>query len=312
MTGTADYEPIPHGPTARPSIAVDLGGTHVRAALVADDGSLSRRIRRQTPRRDRDPGFLIDLMAEAAGELGAGELSGAVIGVPGVIDHRAERLLHAPNLPSTWLPQLTEDWLAQRIGTPVSLANDADLAAVGETYFGAGRDASDVVYVTISTGVGAGIVLNRRLVRGRFSGGEIGHTIIDRALAATGGDGTVEGLGSGTALSRACTERGIEATGAELADLVRSGHPAATEVWNNAVEAVGLGIVNLGWLVSPELIVVGGGVGMNEDLVVPVLERVFADHGPATARTAIRSAALGDDAGLVGAAAWWEAVGRRD
>jgi glucokinase len=294
----------------KPTIAVDLGGTHVRAAVVSVEGVVSDRVRRDTPSGDREPGFLIDLVGDVMGGLDANDVAGVVVGVPGVIDHRAEQLMHAPNLPRRWSQFINETWLGERTGTPVSLANDADLAAVGETWFGAGKEADDVVYVTVSTGVGAGIVLNRRLVRGQFSGGEIGHTIIDRSLARTGDDGTVEGLGSGTALGHFAASAGIEARGADLAALVRSGDALATQVWNSAIEAVGFGIVNLGWLVSPQLVVIGGGVGMNGDLVLPIVKKIYADHGPATSRIEICNAALGDDAALAGGAAWWEAVGR--
>jgi glucokinase len=294
------------------TVAVDLGGTHVRAALVASDGVVIDRIRRVTPAGDPVPEVIPAMVAEVARRRGDREAPRrAVVGMPGVIDHEAERLLHAPNLPPGWLAHLTEDWLAERIGLPVSLANDADLAAVGESSFGAGRGHRDVVFVTISTGVGAGLVVDDRLVRGAHSGGELGHTVIDRVAAAEGRPCTVEDLGSGTAIARMAAEAGLVERDAELADLVRAGHGPATGIWGSAMDAVGIGLANLAWIVSPDIVVVGGGVGMNGDLVLPVIRDRIRRYGPvALPEIEVANAALGDDAALAGAAAWWEAVGR--
>ncbi len=98
-------------------------------------------------------------------DLGGTNMRAAVIGVPGRIDHMAGALEHAPNLPSHWPGALHEALLTDHLGVPVSLANDADLATVGEACFGAGRGAADVVSITVSTGVGAGVLLGGRLVR---------------------------------------------------------------------------------------------------------------------------------------------------
>ncbi len=148
-----------------------------------------------------------------------------------MIDHELEVLIEAPNIPQMWIPSLTEQWFEQRCGYEVSFANDADLAAVGESSFGAGRDHRDVVYVTISTGIGAGIVVGGTLVRGRLSGGEIGHTVLDIAAAARNEPATVEELGSATAFNRSARLAGITEQGKELVDLVRSGHERATQVF---------------------------------------------------------------------------------
>ncbi|MEM7275799.1 MAG: ROK family protein [Actinomycetota bacterium] len=295
------------------TVAVDLGGTHVRAALVADDGSILTADRRPTPRNEPTPTVIPTMVKELLALVpdGIDAPGRAVIAVPGIIDHEGGRLLAAPNIPTTWPASLHEAWLADRTGLEVSLANDADLAAVGESTFGAGRDHRDVVYVTISTGVGAGVVVAGQLVRGRLSGGELGHTVIDRAAAATGGPCTVEDLGSGTAINRAAVEAGIESQGPELAELVRQQDPAATAVWTEAIEAVGIGIANMAWVVAPQVVVVGGGVGSNGDLVLPILRRQIDRHGPETGGSIeVVTAMLGDGAALSGAAAWWTAVGR--
>ncbi len=299
---------------SRHTAAIDLGGTHVRAAIVADDGTIVARARRRTPVDAPGPDLLPELVDEVRAEAGGVPVDGAVVGVPGIIDHEAEALVAAPNLPTGWVERLTGSLLGEAMGIPVSLANDADLAAVGEAAFGAGRTHRDVVYVTISTGVGAGIVVDRSLVRGTLSGGEIGHTVIDAEAARAGRPATVEALGAGPAIARAAAEAGLAERDSALADLVRSGNPIATEVWNRAIGAVAIGVVNLAWLISPQVVVIGGGVGNNSDIVLPVIKRIVDDLGPAVDPTAggigVVGAALGDDAALAGAAAWFRAIGR--
>ncbi len=303
--------------TAEPlTVAIDLGGTHIRSAAVAGDGTIVARHRQATPTTDAHPTVVPEMILRAVGEMRDSHsewaVDRAVVGLPGVVDHRGEQLKTAPNLPPQWVGFLNEDWIASQVGLPVSLANDADLAAVGEAKFGAGAEYHDVVYVTISTGVGAGVVVDGTLVRGRLSGGEIGHTVIDWSAAAAGGRATVEELGSGTALDRQASSAGLSERGAELANLVRGGDERATSVWNRALTAVGIGIANLAWLVAPQIVVVGGGVGRNFDLVEPVLRSQLEMHGPDTGGPInLAVAALGDDAALAGAAAWWSAVGRK-
>ncbi|MEL6980942.1 MAG: ROK family protein [Actinomycetota bacterium] len=315
-TSSSDQGAEDHG-RGRTTVAVDLGGTHVRAALVADDGTVIGRLRRSTPTDAPTPEVIVDLIAEVVNGQGASSDAPSptperlVVGVPGLVDHEDERLVHAPNLPPGWVDHLNHDWLSARTGLSVAMANDADLAAVGESSFGAGRDHRDVVYVTISTGVGAGLVVADRLVRGALSGGELGHTIIDHRAARAGEPGTVEELGSGTAMGRRAGDAGLEERGRALADLVRSGDPMATAIWNSAIEAVAIGLSNLAWIVAPGIVVIGGGVGMNGDLVLPIIRDGLGRFGPAEVPPIeVANAALGDDAALAGAARWWKAIGR--
>ncbi len=290
-----------------PSVVIDLGGTHLRAALVSAEGEILRRSQEGTPRNEAEPSTLLRLMESVADGT---RVQQASIGVPGVVDYDTQSLLTAPNLPQSWIRYLNANWLSKRSGLAISVANDADLAAVGEATFGAGKGCRDVVYVTISTGVGAGVVLNGKLLAGRFSGGEIGHSIVDRVMSSQGKDGTVEGLGSGSALSLAAGKVGLSSDGAELVELVRAGDPVASEVWDSVISAAAFGIVNLCWVVTPQLVVVGGGVGMNSDLVLPVVRQHIDDYGPSEVPVGVVKAALGDDAALIGGAAWWEAIGR--
>ncbi len=121
----------------------------------------------------------------------------AVVGLPGAVDYESGRLLWAPNLPERWPDLLSRDVLTAGLGLPVSIANDADMAAVGEAWFGAGVGVADMGYLTVSTGIGAGIVERGRLLHGVRSLGELGHTVIDWQAWADGSAGHPRGVGLG-------------------------------------------------------------------------------------------------------------------
>jgi glucokinase len=290
-----------------PVLAVDLGGTRMRAAAVDSGGAVADRREQPTPRDAECPDALAEL---AAGVVEAHAIRRAVIGVPGTVDYRAGRLEHAPNLPPHWPVTLTEEALAGRLGVTVTLANDADLAAVGEAYAGAGRGADDVVYLTVSTGVGAGVLLGRRLVRGRRSLAEVGHTVVDWRADRAGDPATLEELGSGTALERAAADAGLPADGRKVTELAAAGDGAARRVWDELTSVVAAGVANLAYLFAPERVVLGGGVGQAGELLLAPLREHLARRGPPERETPeLHAAALGDDAGLAGAAAWDEACG---
>ncbi|MGH2539407.1 MAG: ROK family protein [Actinomycetota bacterium] len=288
------------------SLAVDLGGTNTRVALVAPDGTITAHDVEPTARQDQHPDELIEHIRRVAE---GSTVHHAVVGVPGRVDHAGGRLEFAPNLPPTWAERLTEAWLTQETGLRVTLANDADLAAVGEHRFGAGRGVDDMVYVTISTGIGGGAIIGGRLLRGRRSMLEIGHTTIDRHDDGPGR--TLEGAASGTALGRSAELAGLDARGPAIVELVERGDAKAVSVWKDLAEAAAFGMANLAHLFSPQLIVVGGGLGLVGDLLYGPMRAAVATYGPRELPQPIRieSALLGDDAGLIGAAGWLAAIG---
>jgi len=295
-------------------LSVDLGGTNMRAAVVEPDGQVTLRVSEPTPHDAPCPAALELLMRSVRDRGGGrGTFGTIVIGVPGRVNYRAGHLEHAPNLPVGWAGELTEAKLAVHFDAPVFLANDADLAAVGESYFGAGRSFTDVVYITISTGIGAGVVFDGRLVRGTRSLAEIGHTVIALDRLAAGEPSTAELLGAGRALERYANAAGIAARGAELVELVRSGDAEARSAWDRTICASATAVVNLTHVFSPDVIVIGGGVGRNGALVIEPVAAMVERHGPRglDQPIVVLSATLGDDPGLVGAAAWPRAIGRR-
>lgn len=289
------------------TLAVDLGGSNMRVAAVRDDGSIVDRDGAPTPRDAPTITPFLDLVARMRKEH---DVDQAVIAVPGRVDHVEGRLLHAPNLPPSWRAEITRTLLEDALDLRVTLANDADVAAVGEAYFGAGRGHDDVLYVTVSTGVGSGTVIGGRVLLPHRSGGEIGHTVIDRHAALGGEPATVEGLGSGSALARLAADRGLDARGPELVALVQSGDAVARSVWEEGMQAVGFGVANLVHVLAPTVVVIGGGVGRNGDLVLAPVRVAIDRFGPKGPPPAVVSAELGDDSGLIGAAAWRRATPR--
>ncbi len=276
-------------PPKRPAIlAVDLGGTRMRVAVFGLDGVLRTKSVSPTP-PDR-PQALPEAMREAIAAGGA-EIGLAVVGVPGPVDYVRGEPLRLPNLPA-WEGRLSGRGLADALRLPVIFANDADLAAVGEHRFGAGIGTSDMLYVTASTGVGAGVIIDGRLLHGRRSLAEAGHMVIDRRSG-----GTMESLGSGTALARLAGE-----DAALVAQRVRAGDARAREHFLDVADALAIGILNLVYCFMPERVVIGGGLAQAGELLLAPVREYVARHGDSSVSGAdIVPAQGGDDVGLLGA-----------
>ena len=275
-------------------IAVDLGGTRMRVAVFDEDCSIVHRSVVATP--TANPGALPEAMRNAV-EAMEGNVAGAVAGVPGVVNYATDEPLRFPNLPG-WEGRVTARWLASETGIPVLMANDADLAALGEHRFGAGQGVSDMVYMTISTGIGAGVIIGGRLLHGGRSLAEAGHMIID-----PDGGMTVEYLGSGTALQRIA---GID--GAEVISRIRSGDEEALAAFNQVADSFGIAVANMVQCFMPERVVIGGGVSQAGDLLLSrVREQVARSRaGQYLSTSEIVIAQAGDDVGLLGAFALWQ------
>lgn len=291
--------------TARPVLAADIGGTQMRAALVDPGGAVLVRRNVPTPATADVPASLTDLIASVAAERGHGEASHAVVGLPGGVDYEAGRLLWAPHLPAQWPDLLSTEGLSAQLALPVSIANDADLAAVGEASFGAGAASPAVAYLTISTGIGAGVVHGGRVLRGARSLAEVGHSIIDWRAWHEGRQCTLEELGSGSGVARLAREAGLGTLGArEIQAAAVGGEPRAVEIWQRAIAACAAGVSNLVMSFSPSTVVIGGGLGRQEEFFGPLRELVLRRPGRHLDDLTIVRSALGDDAGLSGAAGW--------
>jgi glucokinase len=197
--------------------------------------------------------------------------------------------------------------LTSDLGMPTYVVNDADLAAVGEAKFGAGAESTDVAYLTISTGIGAGVVHAGRLVHGMRSLAEVGHTVIDWRAWQDGQPSTLEELASGSGLSRRGRDVGLgDVSARDVLAAAIAGDQRAKAIRDDAVAACAVGVINLVMCFYPGTVVVGGGLGLREDFFVPLRELVLRHHQ--YGELSIVPAALGDDAGLAGAACWMQAA----
>jgi glucokinase len=290
-------------------LAADIGGTYMRAALVDHRGKVLVHRTVPTPPHDDAPAALIDLIRIVKGMGGQRAACHAVVGLPGAVDYDAGRLLWAPHLPETWPKLLSSDELASGLGLPVHVANDADLAAVGEATFGAGVGTADVAYLTISTGIGAGIICGGRLLRGRCSLAEVGHTVIDWHAWCAGQPSTLEELGSGSGMARQAAAAGLGDLDARaVVEAASLGDRRARQIWNGAVEACAIGVCNLLMTFSPRIVVVGGGIGRQEHFFAAVRAEVVSRPARHPSDATIVVSSLGDDAGLAGAAGWLAAT----
>jgi len=274
----------------------------MRAALVGPEGAVRERHSTDTPAADLHPDALVGLLTGLGRKYSVNE---AVVGLPGRVNYRDGTLDYAPHLPASWLPDLSRPRLETATGLRVHLCNDAELAAAGEAAFGAGKGFSDVVYLTISTGIGAGVVQHGRLVHGLRSMPEPGHTIVDLDGFASGGRWAMEDYASGTGMGKRAAEMGVGTTGADVLAGVQRGDRVALEIWNGALRVIRAGVYNMAMWFSPEVVVIGGGIGLNAPGLVDDLSGWLQQHQPpGLAGIQVRRAALGDDAGLAGAAAW--------
>ncbi len=275
-------------------IAVDLGGTNFRMARVDESG----RIVAQHKIPTKSVGSLHDGLMELTHSIDAPKDSPLIFGAPGIVDFRQGKVIYAPNLSEEFREDIVVTDLSKRLAREVVLVNDADLAAVGEASIGAAKGRRAVVYVTCSTGVGAGAVLDGKLVHGHFSGMEIGHTIV--TLDPTQ---EVEAHASGTALARRLSQLGLALTNQKLVEEAADGDSVALAALAPVTKALGVALANLAWLFAPDSIVLGGGLGLSNPIIARQAKEEFSRVCPPyLGPDIIVEAALGDDAGIRGSA----------
>jgi glucokinase len=295
-------------------LALDIGGTKLAVGVV--DGAGHVRSFRVAPSA-ADSGAedtlerLFDLgrLAVEESDVDWSEIRAIGIGCGGPLDRERGVLVAPLHLPG-WRDVPVTALAEQAFDRPAVLENDGTAAAAGEHRFGAGVGTRHMVYLTISTGVGGGCIVDGRLYYGATgNGAELGHVTVDRhgrRCRGCGRQGCLEAYVSGTSIAERAAEAGLTgATAADVAAGAREGEARAVAVWDETVDALACGLTSIVNLFEPELVVIGGGVSRTGDqLLAPVLERVRADAmGPAGEAVNIVAAALGDRVGVVGAAA---------
>ncbi|MGW1682428.1 ROK family protein [Saccharopolyspora sp. NPDC002376] len=289
------------------AIAVDVGGTEMKAALVAvgpDRAEPLRWLRRPTPRGEDTAQLVVTAVAELVAELRVDAQVDAVgVVVPGAVDEARGIGVYSANL--GWSDAPLRDMLAERIDLPVSLGHDVRAGGLAEARLGAARGMRDVAVLPIGTGIAAALLFDGQLYAGGGFAGEIGHVDIGHGEpCGCGRTGCVEALASSAAVARRYLARtGVERTSAEVASAVRAGDPDAQAVWAEAVDALAKGLLVLVTVAAPECIVLGGGFAQAGDLLTePLRERLDAMLAAYHRRPHLELAELGDTAGCLGAA----------
>lgn len=293
------------------SIGVDLGGTNLRAAAISRKGEILEKISGRTELRQGREAVIMDMVDSInvlKKQLGDGTLAGVGIGVPGFILMEKGIILNSNNLPE-FEGYPVRDEIEKKLGTPIFLENDANAAALGEKWVGAGRDVNDLVLLTLGTGVGGGIIADGRVLHGHQGmAGEIGHiTVVPSGNpCGCGNYGCLEKHASATAITAMArlTQLGTDLSAKDVYELALKGDDRAKMIFHTTGVALGIALATLINIFNFPLYLLSGGVLAGWDQFAPsmlaeVEKRSFTFRA---AKTKIEKAVLGNEAGLIGAA----------
>ena len=281
-------------------IGLDVGATKILSGLVDRDGHVVAEHRVATPGRSQEAA--LEAMDAAVEALLDDRVAAIGYGIPANLERGTSRILRATNMLLAGIDLVGRS--RERFGLPVGVENDGNVAALAEWKRGAGRDASNLVMLTLGTGVGGGIVIEDRLFRGWA---ELGHVVVREGgpPCPCGGRGHLEALSSGQVADAVARDLyGPEADARSLVEAARAGEPSAVDALESMGESLGAAIGSLVTTFDPELVVIGGGFGMDAgDLVLEPARRVARHEAmpPGDETLRIVPAQLGADAGLVGA-----------
>ena len=303
------------------AVGIDLGGTQLRAALVDEAGNILKRNAVLTDAMGGPDKVVIqmeNLVNWLLVEINPVLVVGIGVSAPGPLDAKQGVALNIPTLAGFVDYPLTAT-LRQRFRYPVNLENDGIAAALGEWRFGAGRGVENMVYVTVSTGIGGGVVVDNHMLHGRRGmAGHVGHMSIalNGELCPCGNQGCFEAYGSGTAFAKRAGRKAFTCETTELGtkgmlidsravfEAARNGDRLATELIEEEAEILGRGFTSLLHLFSPELLVMGGGLSNEFDTLKPGIDAYISRWAmPAFRDVKIVRSALGQNSGLVGSAA---------
>jgi glucokinase len=304
------------------AIGVDLGGTKMLVGVLDSDSQVKFESREASTGQTEDQ--LVELLVgeiEEAREARPG-VAAVGLGIPATIDHDRGVAISAVNLPIDDLP--IRELVGERTGLPIFVDNDANVAALAEHLYGAARGADNAVMLTIGTGIGGGLILDGKVYRGATgAGAELGHVVIAMdGLPCQGncpGRGCVETYASGTALgreARAAAERepdsalgrmaaeGREIDGRAVTEAALAGDPTSVAVFELVGSRLGVALTSFANIFEPEVFVIGGGVMRAGDLLLePARRELRARALPPMKDTPVVAAEMGEDAGMIGAAA---------
>ncbi|CAM4321732.1 glucokinase [Paenibacillus endophyticus] len=287
------------------AIGIDIGGTKIAFGFVDEQGEVLAKGSLKTD-LTVSPSEMLGRVADALKQLAEQQqlslegIKGIGVGAPGPLNTQKGELTCPPNLKSWWGFPVVEE-LKKHLPFPIKMENDATAATLAEKWIGAAKDSEHFIFITISTGIGAGIFMHGKLLTGSTgNAGDAGFMLVDQA-------GTPwENVASGTAVARQATELlGREVTSKEAFDLAAQGDPQMSELVNRVFTSIGMGCVSLINILDPNKIVIGGGVSQVGDPLFSAVRDYVSQNAlnPSGREAAIVPALLQQDAGLIGAAA---------
>lgn len=286
-------------------MGIDIGGTNLRAAVISDKGEIIEtfKVKNET---EKGAEYNLNKIADVLkNKWSKYNISKAGVGCPGPLDLKKGMILNPPNL-KDWGSFNIKDYLTEKLGIPVKVNNDANVAGYAEAVAGCAKDAESVFYITISTGVGGGLIIDKKIINGAHSQcAEIYNMIINEDDYVQPGlnKSSLEGQCSGVNIARiASSVKKAELTTKEVFDLYEDKDEEIVHVIDRWVDNIAVGIADIIAVVDPEVIVLGGAVPINNpcliDKITESVKKKTADPG----MVEIRLAELGDNAGLIGAA----------
>lgn len=284
---------------------VDVGGTEIKTAALRADGTLADIAHTPTPQGPDAPDRILEAVARHVGQLRTqGHVDGLGLIVPGIVDAGAGVAVFSENLGWTDVP--FRRLAAERTGLPVGFGHDVAAAGRAEFEFGAAADTHDAAVLVVGTGIAAALFSGGRPILARGWAGELGHSIVEPggARCRCGSRGCLEAIASSAAIARSYSRiSGTQVAGSrDVLELVKAGDATAGAVWDGAIHALAAGIRQLAALLSPDVVVIGGGLSRaGEDLLGPLRDAV-AQTLPPHRVPELRQAAIGAYAGLFGAA----------
>lgn len=300
-------------------IAADVGGTQIRVAVYPSEGTkplvqkkIATRARGEKA-EDRLAGLIAELIPSS------GSVRGIAVAAPGFLDPKAGLIISAVNV-SGWQMLPLRQILQDRFHLPVALGNDANLAALGEWKYGAGQGHHHLLYLTISTGIGGGVIIDDRLLEGaRGLAAELGHIVVEPGgpMCGCGQRGHLEAVAAGPGMAAWVSQQLAEGaasslktiqnpTGKDIYQAAAAGDPLAVAAFARSGHSIGRAIADFLHIFNPSIIILGGGVSMSGELLIAPLKAALREAviSPEYLNgLEIAQAALGDDCGLLGALA---------
>lgn len=287
------------------SVAIDIGGTNTRVALADEELNIIER--KQFATDSENPDVTLGKIAEVIKSFDC-DIVGAGMSCPGPLDLINEKILTPPNLKGQWHNLKVAEELSKLINKPVYLENDANLAGLAEAVVGEGKDYNYVQFFTVSTGLGAGFVINKEIYHGAHGfGNEVANCVMMKDGPSHGSiiPGGIEAISSGTAITSRAVKAGLDVKHAgEVNDLAKAGNEVAKQIMDDAKEYLANFIGVVYGYADPEIVILGGSValkidGFVEEVEALAKERVYEIMKP---YVKVRKSTLNEDSGLIGAA----------